>query len=85
MSRKIDVLDKGFVHLIEYMGSDLTVCNAARVSFNKETDWEIDKEAANRLLASGSSAPVSELTRLSEKDQKPVSYTHLTLPTKRIV
>jgi thymidylate synthase (FAD) len=26
--------------LIEYMGSDLTVVNAARVSFNKESDWE---------------------------------------------
>jgi len=28
------------VELIEHMGSDLTVCNAARVSFSKETQWE---------------------------------------------
>lgn len=27
--------------LIEHMGSDLTVVNAARVSFDKESDWEI--------------------------------------------
>lgn len=28
--------------LIDHMGSDLTVCNAARVSFNKESDFESD-------------------------------------------
>ena len=28
------------VTLIDHMGSDLTVVNAARVSFNKESDWE---------------------------------------------
>ena len=26
--------------LIDYMGSDLTVVNAARVSFAKESNWE---------------------------------------------
>lgn len=31
------------VDLIDHMGSDLTVCNAARVSFHKETDW-LDEE-----------------------------------------
>ena len=33
---KIYVLDKGFVELIGYLGDDLTVVNAARVSFGKE-------------------------------------------------
>tara|TARA_R110002020_G_scaffold421333_1_gene630395 strand:+ start:805 stop:1488 length:684 start_codon:yes stop_codon:yes gene_type:complete len=28
------------VELIDYMGSDLTVVNAARVSFDKQSDWE---------------------------------------------
>ena len=28
------------VELIDSMGSDLTVVNAARVSFNKESEWE---------------------------------------------
>ena len=68
------VLDKGHVHLVDYMGSDLTVCNAARVSFAKETEWEVDKEAADRLAASGSSAPIGELVRLGEKDQKLIKY-----------
>jgi thymidylate synthase (FAD) len=33
---RVNVLDRGFVELLETMGSDLTVVNAARVSFNKE-------------------------------------------------
>lgn len=31
----IDVLDKGYVNLIDTMGSDITVVNSARVSFDK--------------------------------------------------
>ena len=30
---KLEVLDKGYVELVDHMGSDLTVANAARVSF----------------------------------------------------
>jgi thymidylate synthase (FAD) len=46
MENKIQVLDNsGFVELLDYMGSDLTVVNAARVSFNKESTWqEVDHE-----------------------------------------
>ena len=36
----IKVLDKGFVQYVDHMGDDLTVVNSARVSFNKESDWE---------------------------------------------
>jgi len=34
-NQEIQVLDKGFVRLIDHMGSDLSVVNAARVSFGK--------------------------------------------------
>jgi thymidylate synthase (FAD) len=34
----LNVLDKGFVELLDTFGDDLTVVNAARVSYNKETD-----------------------------------------------
>lgn len=34
---KIQVLDKGHVDYVSHMGNDLTVVNAARVSFNKES------------------------------------------------
>ena len=37
---KISVLDKGHVQYMDNMGTDLTVVNAARVSFDKESDWE---------------------------------------------
>lgn len=70
----IDVLDKGFVHLVDHMGSDLTVCNAARVSFNKETDWAIDIEAVKRLDESASSYHREDVQVLKEKDQKLIKY-----------
>jgi thymidylate synthase (FAD) len=37
-SQEITVLDKGFVRLVDAMGSDLSVVNAARVSFGKRKD-----------------------------------------------
>ena len=50
------------VTLIDHMGSDLTVVNAARVSFNKESDWESIPEAG----------PVRDL--LNESDEKLIKY-----------
>lgn len=47
---KINVLDAGFVELVECMGSDLTVVNAARVSFNKESVWQTDQNG-NKILS----------------------------------
>lgn len=34
------VLDKGSVELIDHMGTDLSVVDAARVSFSKESEWD---------------------------------------------
>jgi thymidylate synthase (FAD) len=58
---------KGFVELIDFMGSDLTVVNAARVSFNKISKWDevIDYED-NDL--------VSIQYVLQEKDKKLIKY-----------
>ena len=36
---KINLGTKGFVRFVDVMGNDLTVVNAARVSFNKEAEW----------------------------------------------
>ena len=69
-----EVLDKGFVDYIDHMGSDVTVCNAARVSFSKDTDWEIDEEAVARLEQSGSSYHKEDVRRLAERDQKLIRY-----------
>jgi thymidylate synthase (FAD) len=41
---KIDVLDKGYVRLVDVMGTDLTVVNAARVSYAKESNELADRD-----------------------------------------
>lgn len=46
---KIDVLDKGYVRLVDHMGSDLSVVNAARVSYDKEAAEMSEKDS--RLLS----------------------------------
>lgn len=40
----LQVLDKGYVRLVDHMGSDLTVVNAARVSYAKESKELSDKD-----------------------------------------
>jgi thymidylate synthase (FAD) len=42
MDLKIDVLDKGYVRLVDQLGSDLSVANAARVSYDKESKLRED-------------------------------------------
>jgi thymidylate synthase (FAD) len=45
---KYFVLDHGHVDLVDYMGSDLSVANAARVSFNKESYFAEDGSLLDR-------------------------------------
>lgn len=42
---EIPVLDRGFVKLVDHMGSDLSVVNAARVSFGKRKEAWDDRDA----------------------------------------
>jgi thymidylate synthase (FAD) len=44
-SEKIQISQYGFVSLVDYLGSDITVVNAARVSFAKRKDVFDDKDA----------------------------------------
>lgn len=39
---KIDVLDKGYVRLVDTLGSDISIVNAARVSYDKESKLRND-------------------------------------------
>jgi thymidylate synthase (FAD) len=57
--QKINVLDKGHIEYVDHMGSDLTVVNAARVSFAKTSEWE-HSEDGTRVL--------------SQKDQRLIKY-----------
>ena len=60
-TNKIFVLDHGHVDLVDWMGSDLSVVNAARVSFNKESSWDY----------ADSHVPIKSLP---EKDSKLIKY-----------
>lgn len=60
---KFDVLDRGFVQYVSHMGDDLTVVNAARVSFNKESEWSNTYQNIE-----------STIHKLSEKDEKLITY-----------
>ena len=68
------VLDRGNISLVDHMGSDLTVCNAARVSFNNESSWCEDTEALTRLAETGSKYHVEDIQVLCDKDKKLVRY-----------
>lgn len=56
---KIDVLDKGYVKLADVMGSDLSVVNAARVSYDKESTElsERDQKLINFLVRENHTSP----------------------------
>ena len=45
---KIDVLDKGYVRLVESMGNDLSIVRSARVSF--DADWRDPDKSQDRKL-----------------------------------
>jgi thymidylate synthase (FAD) len=59
-NNKIDVLDHGFVELVDYMGSDLTVVNSARVSFGKRKEVmdEKDEKLIKYLFAHEHTSPM---------------------------
>lgn len=58
------VLDKGYVRLVDHMGSDLSVVNAARVSFDKESKVldETDIKLINYLANHGHMSPFRHAT-----------------------
>ena len=60
----IPVLDKGFVQYVTHMGDDLTVVNAARVSFHKESEWDYERDWRGGVLEKS----------LLERDRKLIHY-----------
>jgi len=57
---KIDVLDKGYVRLVDVLGSDLSIVNAARVSYDKESTeiTEKDIKLIAFLIREGHTSPL---------------------------
>lgn len=60
---QIRVLDAGYVEYIDHLGDDLMVVNSARVSFNKLSDWDSEKNWTG-----------SQKKELSHKDKKLIKY-----------
>lgn len=56
---KINVLDKGYIRLADKLGSDLSVVNAARVSYDKESSElnEKDQKLIDFLIREGHTSP----------------------------
>ena len=80
MTERVTVLDAGFVEYVDHMGSDLTIVNAARVSFNKESEWEeIDHEGLG-ILSAKDSKLINYLAKHSH--WTPFAHTSITLRIK---
>lgn len=66
------------VRLIDVLGDDLRVVNSARVSFGKESEWDIETIERDCLLEKDMTGKPFrekvEIKTLSEKDQKLISY-----------
>jgi thymidylate synthase (FAD) len=79
MNNRKNVLDAGFVEYVDHMGSDLSIVNAARVSFNKESSWEEVDDGVGHL-----SAKDSKLIQYLAKHQHwtPFAHTSITLRIK---
>lgn len=60
MTNKINVLDEGYVRLVDTLGDDLSVVNAARVSYDKESgDFEPrDAKLVQFLIREGHTSPL---------------------------
>jgi len=57
---KINVLDKGYVRLVDVLGSDLSIVNAARVSYDKESNEfsDNDQKLLNFLMREDHTSPL---------------------------
>jgi len=59
--KKIDLLDHGFIRLIDWMGSDLSISRNARVSYDAEPR-EQDEKLINYLYNNGHNTPFEAVT-----------------------
>lgn len=73
------------VTLVDHMGSDLSVVNAARVSFDKESDWELDftppdHKFGNNILKESDSKLIGYLAK--HNHWSPFAHTSIQLRVK---
>lgn len=77
----VSVLDKGSVTLLDHMGSDLTVVNAARVSFSKKSEMLVRHSDTGETMTVSAllenhpyNRKIKEEPFLSEADTKLIQY-----------
>ena len=58
---KINVLDKGFVELIDHLGSDGGVAKIARISYKSTGTLEADKKLIETLMKNGHGTPFEHI------------------------
>lgn len=63
-TEKIDLHEHGFVRLVDWIGDELSIVNAARVSFHKESEWKLE------LTGNGAGGPGI----LNEKDAGLINF-----------
>ncbi len=71
------------VTLIDHMGSDLSIVNAARVSFHKESDWEYsqnEQENTESFLKEKDTKLINYLAK--HKHHSPFNHTFITVRVK---
>ncbi len=62
LDRKFRVLDKGFIRLVDYLGNDSRIVQAARVSYGKGTKtFREDKGLINYLLRNDHTSPFEQV------------------------
>jgi thymidylate synthase (FAD) len=62
LDKKFKVLDKGFIRLVDYLGNDERIVEAARVSYGKGVKTpDEDKRLINRLLKDDHTSPFEQV------------------------
>jgi thymidylate synthase (FAD) len=61
VKEKIEVLDKGFVELVDVFGGDRAAARAARISYMSKSDPEGDKRLIELLMMKGHESPFEHI------------------------
>jgi len=64
LDKPIPVLDKGFVCLVDYMGGDARIAEAARVSYNSNKTLRDDEALIDYLFRNGHTSPFEQVVLL---------------------
>ena len=64
LDKEIPILDHGFVRLVDYMGSDSRIAEAARVSYNSKKTLRDDEKLIDYLYCNGHTSPFEQVVLL---------------------